>query len=405
MLINGTSEDDNLKGTAEDDTLSGKAGDDTVNGGIGKDVLNGESGNDLITFGEGEKTVNGGGGRDRLDLDFSEESKNFKLTHNEFKGESLTKGGVLDGTTIEAIEQVDVASGSGDDLIDVAATTVGSNLKGGVGNDSLIGGLGDDTIRGGGDNDTFFGGRGSDQMDGGAGNSDVAVFLGNRGDYDITVADDGVTVVNDGDTDNLTNTEYLRFDNGDFNLETEKFVPEPKDSAKDGDVKAEATASSEIMVDGEAVYFLPTNEQTQFYTTDETDQDSTLNASSDDDLAGLAFFGAEPPSGENSLAGVSPVYSFLNTDNDTYFYTTEEGEKASLTESSNNYVFEGTAYYSFNTQVEGTVPVYDLYDTKLDTHFYTVSAAERDASLESPDVELQDGEDGIAFYVEPVLEI
>jgi Ca2+-binding RTX toxin-like protein len=409
MLINGTSKDDNLKGTAGDDTLSGGAGDDTVNGGIGKDILNGESGKDLITFGEGEKTVNGGGGRDRLDLDFSEESKDFKLTYNEFKGESLTKGGVLDATTIEAIEQVDVASGSGDDLIDVAATTVGSTLNGGLGNDSLIGGLGNDTIRGGGDNDTFFGGRGSDQIDGGAGNSNVAVFSGDRRDYDITVGDDGVTVVNGGDTDNLTNTEYLRFDNGDFNLETEKFVSEKKDSAKKSEVKVEATASTEIVVDGEVVYFLPTNEQAQFYTTDETgknsDQDSILDASSDYDFTGFAFFGAEPPLGDDCMTGVSPVYSFLNTDNDTYFYTTDEAEKASVTENSANCVFEGTAYYSFDTQVEGTVPVYDLYDTKLDTHFYTVSAAERDALLESPDVEPQGGGEGIAFYVEPVSEI
>jgi Ca2+-binding RTX toxin-like protein len=353
MLIKGTSEDDNLKGTAGNDELNGSTGDDTViggekndtvDGGIGKDILNGESGNDLITFGVGEKTVNGGGGRDRLDLDFSGESKNFKLTYNEFKRESLTTGGVLDGTTIEAIEQVDVTSGSGDDLIDVAVATVGSTLSGGLGYDSLIGGLGDDTIRGGGDNDTFFGGSGSDRLDGGAGNNDVAVFAGNRGDYDITVGDDGVTVVKGGDTDNLTNTEYLRFDNGDFNLETEKFVSEKKDSATKGEVELEATASSKIVVDGEAVYLLPT---------DETDQDS----------------------GQNLILDASSDYDLTGFD------------------------------YSFDTQVEGTVPVYDLYDTELDTHFYTVSAAERDALLESPEVELQGGGDGIAFYVEPVSDI
>lgn len=221
--IIGSNGNDKLDGSADDDTVIGGEKDDTVDGGIGKDILNGESGNDLITFGAGEKTVNGGGGSDRLDLDFSGESKNFKLIYNEFEGESLTTGGVLDGTTIEAIEQVDVTSGSGDDLINVTATTVDSTLNGGLGYDSLIGGLGDDTIRGGGDNDTFFGGSGSDQIDGGAGNNDVAVFAGNRGDYDITVGDNGVTVAKGGDTDNLTNIEYLRFDNGDFNLETETF--------------------------------------------------------------------------------------------------------------------------------------------------------------------------------------
>jgi Ca2+-binding RTX toxin-like protein len=333
-IIGSNGNDKLVTGAGDDRVISGEKN-DTIDGGIGKDILNGESGNDLITFGKGEKTVNGGGGKDRVDLDFSGESKDLNLTYNQFKGESLTEGGVLDGTTIEAIEQVDLVSGSGDDFIDVTATTVGSTLNGGLGYDSLVGGLGDDTIRGGGDNDTFFGGSGSDQIDGGEGNSDVAVFSGDRDDYDITVGDDGVTVVSEGDTDNLSNIEYLRFDNGDFNLETEKFS-EKQNSANEGEVKLEATASSEIVVNGEAVYFSSTNE------------------------------------------------------------VSEE----TLSKNSAKYVFD-----SFDTQVEGTIPVYDLYDSDLDTHFYTVSAAERDTLLESPDVELQGGKDGIAFYVELIPEI
>jgi hypothetical protein len=96
---------------------------------------------------------------------------------------------------------------------------------------------------------------------------------------------------------------------------------------------------------------------------------------------------------------------FLSTSEQTQFYTADEAEKASFAENSANDIFEGVSYYGFETPAEGTMPVYDLYDTELDTHFYTVSAAERDSLLESPDFELQGGEDGIAFYVESVPEI
>jgi hypothetical protein len=293
-----------------------------------------------------------------------------------------------------------VASGSGDDVIDIAAATVGSVASGGEGNDALVGGLGDDELSGDSDNDTFFGGGGSDKLDGGEGNQDVAVFSGDRADYEITFGDDAITVADESDSDSLTNVEFLRFDDGDFNLGTKKFVSQEEDSTETAG-NDNSNANTEV----EPVFLLETENKSQFYTTDETERDTFLDTSSDYELTGVSFVGAEPPSEGDPDSGISPVSRFLNTDTDTYFYTADDEEKAAVTENLDNYVLEGTAYYSFDTQEEGTIPVYRLYNTELDTHFYTVSSSERDSLLESSDFESQGGADGIAFYVEPAPEV
>jgi Ca2+-binding RTX toxin-like protein len=397
--IIGSNGNDKVDSSSGDDTVIGGEANDTIDGGVGNDILNGESGNDVITFGEGSKTVNGGGGDDRLELDFSGQSADFTLTYNEFEEASLTTGGILDGTEIEAIEQFDLSSGSGDDVIDIAAATVGSVVSGGAGNDALVGGLGDDELSGDSDNDTFFGGGGSDKLDGGDGNQDVAVFSGDRADYEITFGDDDITVANESDVDSLINVEFLRFDDGDFNLETKKFVSQATDSSTEED------STSTDNTDGEPVYLLETANQSQFYTTDEAERDAFLDSASDYELTGVSFVGAELPSEEEQESGISPVSRFLNTDNNTYFYTADEEEIAAVTENLANYDLEGTAFYSFDTQEDGTIPVYRLYNTELDTHLYTVSASERDSLLESSDFESQGGADGIAFYVEPAPEV
>src|SRR4051794_31023350 len=83
-----------------------------------------------------------------------------------------------------------------------------ATINGTYGNDNLIGTA---------SNDVFIGGAGNDQVDGGAG-VDVALYAGNRADYDISTVN-GVTFVKDRlhrDTgwdgnDKLTNVERLQF--------------------------------------------------------------------------------------------------------------------------------------------------------------------------------------------------
>ncbi|MEO1339741.1 MAG: hypothetical protein AAFV28_01040 [Cyanobacteria bacterium J06635_13] len=475
-LIIASEGDDSIDGGSGDDTISGGNGDDSIDGGVGDDIINGQSGDDVITFGGGAKTVDGGGGSDRIVLDFSNLDEDFVLTYNQFEEASPTVGGILDGTEIEEIQQVDVESGAGNDLIDIAVATVGSTLLGGAGLDSLIGGSGDDTLDGGVDNDIFFGNAGSDEIIGGGGDEDVAVFAGSVDDYEITFGEETVTLEIDEDIDTLTDIDFLRFDDGDIEVATEEFFnleqraereaisaaaraaaeaeaeaeaednedPDADDSVEDDedtdtdadtdtdDEDADAEEEAELEEDsdaetsdtlqdvdlggladadatdgdeGEPVFQLVNVDgSSQFYTTSETERDLILESDPDFESKGVSFLGAEAPSEGDEFAGISSVSRFLNTDNDTYLYTTDANEIAAINSDLDNFVFEGTAYYAFDSQEEGTIPVYRVYNSELDQHSFTTSVAERD-SLISADFVQQGGEDGIAFYVEPATEL
>ncbi|MEL6495252.1 MAG: hypothetical protein AAFQ41_09020 [Cyanobacteria bacterium J06623_7] len=509
-LIIGGQGDDRFVTSSGDDTVSGNEGDDTIIGGFGDDILNGESGDDVITFGAGANTVNGGGGEDRLELDFSSITSDIVFTYNQFEEASLTEGGILDGTEVEAIEQINFESGSGDDLIDIAVTEIGGTLMGGAGFDSLIGGLGDDTLLGGAGNDIYFGSAGSDSIDGGGGAEDVAVFAGDAEDYEITFEEDLITLEIGDDIDTLVDIDFLRFEDGDINVETEVFTPieeigaradeiidaaedleeevenaeseddeeeedtedeetvadddeddadepeavtedeeeeeedeseddedvededvedaeEPEAVAEDEDEEEEDESEEEDItetaftndsngseseedadaeLDGDFVYQLTRNDnQSQFYTTSESTRDSVLAAQPEYELGNDSFIGADAPVDGDELAGVSPVYGFFNTSSEAYLYTSAESERDFITENLDNYVPEGIAFYSFDTQVEGSIPLYRVYNAESDTHSFTTSASQRDSFVESGDFVTEGDENGIAFYVEPATDV
>ena len=465
MRINGTPENDNnLTGTAGNDTiaglggddvLNGGLGDDVLNGGLGDDVLNGGEGDDVITFGAGQKTVNGGPGTDLLNLDFADETENLILTYNVFEGPSPTTGGILDGTTIQNIEQVNLASGSGNDLIDIATASVGSAIAGGAGDDTLIGGLGNDSLSGQPGNDTFFGGSGDDVITGGADN-DAAVFLGLASNYEVVLGENLVTVTGaapntppeeDTDeeatptpapesfTDTLSEVEIILFDNGEIIVETGEYIPFPdateieavptitegndadlapvetpdedtETPGEDTETPGEDTETPEVDNDGIPVYeFFRTDTQTQFYTTEEVERDTVLETLPQYDLEGVSFVGAAPPPEGEDITGISPVYRLFNVNTGIHLYTVDENERTFVEENLENYTLEGTPYYGYDTQVEGTVPLYRFYNAGLDAHFYTPSTEERDFFIESPDYQPEGGGDGIAFYVEPAPDL
>jgi hypothetical protein len=85
-----------------------------------------------------------------------------------------------------------------------------------------------------------------------------------------------------------------------------------------------------------------------------------------------------------------------------HVYTISEEEKNSMIDNSQNYSFEGTAFYAYDTPQDNTIPLYDLYDSESGTHLYTPSATEKDNALESLPQYSLEGQDGIAFYVLPV---
>ena len=163
--------------------------------------------------------------------------------------------------------------------------------------------------------------------------------------------------------------------------------------------------------DGIPVYrFLRTDTQTQFYTTSEIERDAIVANLPNYELEGISFIGADIPEDDlpadvDQITGTVPVYRFFNTDTGIHFYTADENERAFIADNLDNFIFEGTPYYGYETQIAGTIPLYRFYNESLDAHFYTPSTEERDAFLTSPDFEPEGNNNGIAFYVEPAPEI
>ena len=459
MIINGTPANDNLTGTQGDDTIvgldgndtlrgglgndsveggrgndliNGGDGDDTLRGGIGNNALNGGVGDDLIIFDVGQHTVDGGAGIDSLVLNFAGQTRNIVFSYNIFADPSPTEGGILDGTTIQNIEQVDFSSGAGNDTINIATASADSSIAGGAGDDALIGGLGNDTIDGEAGNDTFFGADGNDRLIGGAGN-DAAVFLGLASNYEVTLGEtltaitgaapvtpiegeegeDTTPPPSESFTDVLSEVEIILFDNGEIIVETGEFIPfedfsdtEAIPLIEEGTDEDIEGLDEDVEEDGIPVYrFFRTDTETQFYTTEEVERDTILETLPQYELEGISFIGAPNGEEEDPLTGTSPVYRFFNQDTGIHLYTVDENERAFVEDNLDNYVLEGTPYYGYDTQVEGTVPLYRFYNASLDAHFYTPSVEERDAFIASADYEPEGGGEGIAFYVEPAPEL
>ena len=79
-----------------------------------------------------------------------------------------------------------------------------------------------------------------------------------------------------------------------------------------------------------------------------------------------------------------------------------EAEKEYISDNLANYDFENVAYYAYETPQENTVPLYRFYHTIVDTHFFTPLASERNYIKENLLWYQEEGDGGIAFYVEPM---
>ncbi|MDJ0650257.1 MAG: calcium-binding protein, partial [Xenococcaceae cyanobacterium MO_188.B19] len=151
--ISGDDNNNNLVGTIDADLIEGLGGNDVLSGLAGNDTLDGGEGNDRLIPGAGIDSVIGGAGSDRAEFNYSEETADLTVDYSD-----INNGTISDGSTIEEVEQVVFTSGVGNDTIDISATTVGSTVNSGDGNDSIIGGVGSDGLRGQADNDTIRGG-------------------------------------------------------------------------------------------------------------------------------------------------------------------------------------------------------------------------------------------------------
>jgi Ca2+-binding RTX toxin-like protein len=132
-----------IKGGRGDDSLTGGDLKDKLVGGAGDDVLNGMAGNDFI---------NGGAGNDTMIKNDSGANVGLTLIANA-KGDGSIAGV---SAKFKSIENFNVTTGSGDDMIDVSKTG---------GNDTISTGNGDDTINvGNGDYASVHGGNGTDTL-------------------------------------------------------------------------------------------------------------------------------------------------------------------------------------------------------------------------------------------------
>ncbi len=102
------------------------------------------------------------------------------------------------------------------------------------------------------------------------------------------------------------------------------------------------------------------------------------------------------------LTGAKPVYRFFNNSTGVHLYTMSEVEKDYIIESLDNYSFENIAYHAYDNPQEGTIPLYRFYHTVADNHFFTPSAVERDYINENLPWYQEEGDEGVAFYVEPL---
>jgi Ca2+-binding RTX toxin-like protein len=153
--LNGGGGIDHVEGGGGDDTLHGGADNDHVNGGGGNDQLYGDDGSDWIVAGTGLDAVDGGTGADTLVLQWGDWTRTV-YTQALVLGANGYSGGYADdnpggpaqrSVSFTAVEQFEIATGSGNDLI----TTGNGNdvVSSGAGNDKVDVGAGVDRANGG----------------------------------------------------------------------------------------------------------------------------------------------------------------------------------------------------------------------------------------------------------------
>ncbi|WP_139210042.1 Hint domain-containing protein [Palleronia pelagia] len=186
-----------------DDTIYGEAGNDTIAGGVREDLLDGGDDADdfLIDDAFGADTIIGGEGvttgidRDRIDFSGMAAS-GVALTYTAAEAGSATAAGdTLTFTGVEAITLTNLA-----DSADATALSVGVEIDGLGGDDTLLGGGGTDTLLGGGGSDVLRGGDGNDSLDGGAGDD---LLTTGQGQDTLLGGDGNDTLMNSAGDDSL----------------------------------------------------------------------------------------------------------------------------------------------------------------------------------------------------------
>ena len=205
----GTSHDDTIFGNSLDNVLDGKAGDDTLRGGAGDDTFKGGDGVDTVDY------------RDvgvKLNIDLG----------------SLAPTEVAAGQGTDTFEEIEgVIGGTNDDIL--KGTNGANNLRGYLGDDTLIGFGVSDTTNG--SVDSLDGGEGNDTVSFGYSLNDINLSL-SVGNSEQNTADGKVVVTNVenieggfGD-DTLTGNNFVNTLSGGFGDDT--LIGQGKNDTLDG---------------------------------------------------------------------------------------------------------------------------------------------------------------------------
>lgn len=185
-----------LQGSSDEDEIYGNEGDDLLDGVAGNDVLDGGDGDDTLFSGGGEDVLRGGSGNDYLFV-VGDQRLNLEYTHS-FRLDAIEGGNLIDGgdgdDVIVLSGQSDdtVDGGAGDDRIrwDGEVTWFGHQqyagqdlIRGGTGNDTLSGSTGSDTLFGDEGDDVLFANQGQDILYGGEGNDLLQMASTNTANY------------------------------------------------------------------------------------------------------------------------------------------------------------------------------------------------------------------------------
>ena len=145
-------------------------------------------------------------------------------------------------------------------------------------------------------------------------------------------------------------------------------------------------------------FWSPLNSR-HFYTISAAEKDSVIatypaNIWTYEGVAYYAF-------GDNSEAGLAPVYRFWSPLNSAHFYTISEDERDSViaTYPPEVWTYEGIAFYAYpeGAQPAEAAAVYRFWSSTLSGHFYTISEAERDGIITTYPIEVWQYET-IAWY-------
>ena len=338
--------------------------------------------------------------------------------------EATTLGDLVRRNTDTTIVQDNVFSLSN------SGTAADEELQGGLGNDTLIGGGGDDSLTGWQGDDllevatgfnTLVGGTGDDTyrlglnaagiVDDAAGIDRLVIVDGDR-EIELALAKPQVDAVGlaqvgndlvldsnrDGTINELQDWKIIDFFNG-----TEAGV---------GAIESVGNFSSAEIVNyltnnpsQPLIHtFSRTDMKTYFHTVSEAEKNTVMAELPHFVYEGESFYGAENSITGDALSGAKPVYRFLNRSTGAHFYTISEIERDFVGDNLNNYDFEGIAYHAYDNPQANTTEVYRLYHQRDDFHLYTTSISERDTLLADDSWFRSEGEAGVAFYAQPLIQ-